>query len=80
MLPSRRNDLLLALAEPDEVRRRSWRLDELLFVRHCEEGDVVVVVTVSDESENDADPPRVWVVTAYVSTSAPLSEVLWIKP
>lgn len=62
MLPSRRNDLLLALAEPDEVRRRSWRLEELLFVRHSGEGDVVVVVT------------------AYVSTSAPLSEVLWIKP
>jgi hypothetical protein len=78
MLPRRRSDLVLALSEPDEVRRRSWRQGELLFVRHSGEGDIVVVVTLSSEPENDIDAPRTWVVTAYVSGNAPLSEVLWI--
>jgi len=80
VLPPRRSDLALARSEPDEVRRRSWRPGELLFVRHSAEGDIVVVVTLSNEPGNDIDPPRTWVVTAYLSENAPLSEVLWIKP
>lgn len=80
LLPSRMEELRAALADPDEVRARSWRPSQLPFVRHGERDDFVVVVTSNDEPVNDADPPRAWVVTAYASADPPLSEVVWSKP
>jgi hypothetical protein len=79
LLPGRRSDLAATLADPDEVRVRTWRPGELIFVRAVHESELVVVVTIEGEPVNDADPPRAFVATAYVSENPPASAVVWVR-
>lgn len=80
VLPGRLELVQRSLSDPDEVRSRSWRPSQLLFVRHIAEFEFSVVATIEDEPSNVVDAPRTWVVTAYVSESPPLSTVVWRRP
>jgi len=71
---------LTALA-PDSVQARAWAPGELLLVRRFDDlpGEPhIVVVVVLGEPPNDVDPPRNWIVTAYLSyeDSVP-GDVIW---
>lgn len=79
LLPERRSDLAATLSEPDEVRVRTWRPDELIFVRAVHEREFVVVVTIEAEPIDDSDPRRAFIVTAYVAENPPASAVIWSR-
>jgi len=67
------------LLRPDEVRGRAVYRQEFLFVKALVEGyPFVVVVVVESEPRDDAEPPRLWVVTSYPTHDNPaMGDVLW---
>ena len=79
LLPGRRSDLAATLSDPDEVRVRTWRPDELIFVRAVHQREFVIVVTIDAEPVSDSDPPRTFIATAYLAENPPVSAVIWIR-
>jgi hypothetical protein len=81
LLPSHLDWVRRALSEPNEVRRRSWRPDELMFLAPSRGSsrELTVVVVVEDEPAGGEDSGRLWIVTAYLTRTAPVSEVLWAR-